>query len=440
MTRRVISMPYVDPLAAFAPFRDAPMSLLLHSCGPHPAARWSYLLAAPVARLDDGDALAKARDWLRGDTEVHDTPFPWGAAGFLAYECGAAFDESAPRPRPSRLPRMALGLYDVVITFDNATRTAMVTYRDDSARAKAEAIIVHLGADAPSDHPAPGAIAPLDPASTYCDQVAALVERIRAGELYQANISRRFAGTLAGGDHPYALFTRLCRQSPAPFCAYMRLSDAALISNSPERFVSAHRVGEDLIARSSPIKGTRPRHADPARDRTLADELAASIKDRAENLMILDLMRNDLARVSAAGSVHVTQYQTIETFANAHHMVSTVESRLKNGADAFDLLRAAFPAGSITGAPKVKAMELIDTFEAAPREANYGSLAWFGPDGAMDSSVLIRTATCTPRDGGWDVGFRVGGGITSDSDPEEEAQETETKARSLLRAIRGLHT
>ena len=436
MTRRVISIPYVDPLAAFAPFRDAPMSLLLHSCGPHPEARWSYLLAGPFARLDDGDALAKARDWLRGDAENHETPFPWGAAGFLAYECGAAFDEAAPRPRPSRLPRMALGLYDVVIAFDNATRTAMATYRDDGARAKAEAIIARLGADASMDQPAPGAIAPLDSASTYCAQVAGLVERIRAGELYQANISRRFAGALAEGDHPYALFTRLCRQSPAPFCAYMRLPDAALVSNSPERFVSV-RNG---VARTSPIKGTRPRDADPTRDKTLADELAASIKDRAENLMILDLMRNDLARVSAAGSVRVTQYQAIETFANAHHMVSTVESRLKSGADAFDLLRAAFPAGSITGAPKVKAMELIDTFEAAPREANYGSLAWFGPDGAMDSSVLIRTATCTPRDGGWDVGFRVGGGITSDSDPEEEAQETETKARSLLRAIRGFDT
>lgn len=435
MTQRAIPIPYVDPLAAFAPFRDTPMSLLLHSCGPHPAARWSYLLAAPVARLAD-DGLATARDWLRSDGEDHETPFPWGAAGFLAYEIGAAFDEAAPQPRPSRLPRMALGLYDVVVAFDTATRTAMATFRDDGARVKAVEIVARLGVAAVDDYRARGAVAAVDSMAAYGDQVATLVKRIRAGELYQANISRRFAGTLADGDHPYALFTRLCRQSPAPFCAYMRLTDAAIVSNSPERFVSV-RNG---VARTSPIKGTRPRHTDPERDGALAAELAASTKDRAENLMILDLMRNDLARVSAPGSVRVTQYQAIETFANAHHMVSTVESRLKEGADAFDLLCAAFPAGSITGAPKVKAMELIDAFEAAPREANYGSLAWFGPDGAMDSSVLIRTATCTPRDGGWDVGFRVGGGITSDSDPEEEARETETKALSLLQAIRGYDT
>jgi para-aminobenzoate synthetase component I len=440
MTDNVIPIPYVDPLAAFAPFRDEPMSLLLHSCGPHPAARWSFLLVAPVACLNDGDGLEGARDWLRGNVEESETPFPWGAAGFLAYELGASFDEAAPRPRASRLPRMALGLFDVVIAFDHATRTAMATYRYEGARAKATELIARLGAETSEELASCGVITSVDPAATYREQVRALAERIRAGELYQANISRRFAGTLAAGDHPYALFARLCRQSPAPFCAYMRLPDAAIVSNSPERFLSVRNEVGALIARSSPIKGTRPRHAEPQLDKALADDLAASVKDRAENLMILDLMRNDLSRVSVPGSVRVTQYQAIETFANAHHMVSTVESRLKPGADAFDLLRAAFPAGSITGAPKVKAMELIDACETAPREANYGSLAWFGPDGAMDSSVLIRTATCTPRDGCWDVGFRVGGGITSDSDPEEEAQETETKARSLLRAIRGFET
>ncbi len=436
MTDTAVRIPYVDPLAAFAPFRDEPMCMLLHGCGAHPAARWSYLLAAPREVTND---LGVAQDWLRESVASAASPFPWGVAGFLAYELGATFNEAAPSPRPSHLPRMALGLYDVVMAFDHATRTAMATFRDESVRGKATDVIARLGSAEVGVHNARGVIAPIDSTAVYRDQVAILVERIRAGELYQANISRRFAGTLAAGDHPYALFTRLCRQSPAPFCAYMRLADAAIVSNSPERFVSVRNDG-GLIARTSPIKGTRPRDGDAGRDAALAAELAASVKDRAENLMILDLMRNDLARVSTAGSVRVTQYQAIETFANAHHMVSTVESRLKSGADAFDLLRAGFPPGSITGAPKVKAMELIDAMEEAPREANYGSLAWFAPGGAMDSSVLIRTATCTPRDGGWDVGFRVGGGITSDSDPDEEAQETETKARSLLRAIRGFDT
>jgi para-aminobenzoate synthetase component 1 len=203
----------------------------------------------------------------------------------------------------------------------------------------------------------------------YEAAVAQVIERIVGGEIFQANIARAWTGRLAAGAHPFDLFARLRADSPAPFSAYLRLPGRALVSNSPERFlkVSARDGGGDLTIETRPIKGTRPRGADQAEDARLMAELSASAKDRAENLMIVDLMRNDLARVSPPGSVAVPELFKVETFANVHHLVSTVTARLAPGLAAPDLLRAAFPPGSITGAPKVQAMKVIAELETAAR-------------------------------------------------------------------------
>ncbi|HQT55207.1 MAG TPA: anthranilate synthase component I family protein, partial [Phenylobacterium sp.] len=219
--------------------------------------------------------------------------------------------------------------------------------------------------------------------------------------------------------------------SAAPFAAYLRLAGLAVVSNSPERFVQVAAGG---AAETRPIKGTRPRGATADDDASLSAELAVSLKDRAENLMIVDLMRNDLARVCAPGSVKVPELFAVESFVNVHHLVSTVSGRLAAGRTAIDLLKAAFPPGSITGAPKVQAMKLISQLES-PRGPYCGSLFWAGADGAFDSSVLIRTAACVQDGQGWAIEARAGAGIVADSEPRAERIETQDKIAALARAM-----
>jgi para-aminobenzoate synthetase component 1 len=261
--------------------------------------------------------------------------------------------------------------------------------------------------------------------------VADVVARIGAGEIFQANIARGWAGRLAAGARPFDLFARLAGESAAPFAAYARWPGLALVSNSPERFLSAHADGR---VETRPIKGTRPRSDDPDEDAYLAAELTDSAKDRAENLMIVDLMRNDLSRVSVPGSVRVPDLWRLETFANVHHLVSTVTGKLQPGVGALDLMAAAFPPGSVTGAPKVQAMRVIAAHEA-PRGPYCGSVFWAGFDGAFDSSVLIRTAAFVEDGQGWRFEARAGAGIVADSDPPMESDETEAKIAAIARAF-----
>jgi para-aminobenzoate synthetase component 1 len=261
--------------------------------------------------------------------------------------------------------------------------------------------------------------------------VAQVKVAIAAGEIFQANIARAWRGRLGADDTPFAAFTRLVAASPAPFSAYWRLPGRALVSHSPERFVSV-RGG---VVETQPIKGTAARSADPEVDARAAAALLASAKDRAENLMIVDLMRNDLARVCEAGSVRVSALCALQSFAAVHHLVSTVTGRLRGGADAADLLAAAFPPGSITGAPKAQAMKVIARHEAEPRGPWCGSLFWAGFDGDLDSSVLIRTAAFTGGPGGWNFRVQAGAGIVADSEPVAERAEAKVKARGLLDAL-----
>ncbi|MFI5372416.1 MAG: anthranilate synthase component I family protein, partial [Candidatus Eisenbacteria bacterium] len=279
---------------------------------------------------------------------------------------------------------------------------------------------------------------PLTPHCTFTpERYRAAVEEVKhaiaAGDLFQANLSQRW--TLPTGDTDpsvvaLALFESLDLSSPAPYAAYLGATDHAVVSASPERFLELR--GRRVETR--PIKGTRPRGADEAEDTRLRHELLESAKDRAENVMIVDVLRNDLGRVCEPGSVSTPVLCELETFAQVHHLVSTVTGDLAPGRDAFDLLDACFPGGSITGAPKIRAMELIDALEPVRRHVAFGSIGYLDWRGDADWNIAIRTALVTERD----IHFAAGGGITADSDPEAEYQETLHKAEGMRRALERL--
>jgi para-aminobenzoate synthetase component 1 len=453
-----------DPLDVAAHHAERDFAALLLSDG-GPEARWSYLVLEPetVVSLPSGAGAAVGdalRRLLAGPATRIDggPPFQGGVVGLLAYEAGDA-GQGLELARDPDWPDEVLARARSLLAFDHHARevVAVGSGADDDeagqAMARAGAWLdagvasadgapqtvcgPRLGRpDEPGDDEAGfGSFAPERSGAAYEAAVASTVERIGLGELYQANIARAWGGTLASGVAPFDVFRRLVSVSPAPFSAYLRLPGRALISHSPERFV---RVGPDgRTVETRPIKGTRPRHADPDRDAALARALVESAKDRAENLMIVDLMRNDLGRVCAPGSVEVSGLCELESFPHVHHLVSTVHGRLAPGRDAADLLAATFPPGSITGAPKRAAMQRIAALEP-PRGPWCGSLFWSGWDGAMDSSVLIRTAALvqTPG-GGWRFRACAGAGIVADSDPGAERAETEDKIAGLRRAFTG---
>ena len=249
------------------------------------------------------------------------------------------------------------------------------------------------------------------------------------GDIFQANLSHCFSIERPPHYDPLGFYLLLREQSPAPFGAYLDCGSLVIASNSPERFLELDHKG-GIEAR--PIKGTARRSPDPEQDRALAHELLQSEKDRAENTMIVDLLRNDLSRVAQSGSVRVPTLCGLETYANVHHLVSVVEAHLKPTHDAIDLIRATFPGGSITGAPKIKAMEIIAREEQIPRGVYCGSIGYIAFDGGMDLSIAIRTALFTKDE----IRFSVGGGITALSNPEAEYRETLIKAERLFKAFR----
>ena len=262
--------------------------------------------------------------------------------------------------------------------------------------------------------------------SGYLDAVRRVRDYIFAGDIFQANLSQRFEAPLH--ESPWAFYSRLRTRNPAPFAAFLETPDASVISASPERFLHVDRKG---FVETRPIKGTRPRGVGPEHDAALGQALAESAKDRAENLMIVDLMRNDLSRVCAPRTVRVSELFSLERYATVHHLVSTVVGQLEPGYDALHLLRAAFPGGSITGAPKLRAMEIIAELEPSQRSVYCGSIGYWSVTGDLDTSIAIRTAVA--RNGR--VYFSAGGGIVADSDPEQEYRETIDKARALIDAL-----
>jgi para-aminobenzoate synthetase component 1 len=435
----ILTAPWREPAWALAPFRDEPYACALITGG---AGRWSYLLRAPdetfsLSAADPADpfmALTRLAG-PRAPTDPEGPPFQGGVVGLAAYELGDRVE--ALGLARTDWPDLACARYPALLAFDHHGRQVLAIGRGDTeAEAAARAREALAWLEAPTaDRVSPAtALCPdlaASDADAYEAAVAQVVERIVGGEIFQANIARAWTGRLTPGADPFDLFVRLRDKSPAPFSAYLRLPGRAVVSNSPERFLKLDPAG---AIETRPIKGTRPRGRDPTEDAALAAQLLASDKDRAENLMIVDLMRNDLARVSPAGSVRVPELFKVESFANVHHLVSTVTARLAEGRSVADLLRASFPPGSITGAPKVQAMKVIAGLEP-PRGPYCGSLFWAGFDGAFDSSVLIRTVGLVADEEGWRLEARAGAGIVADSDPRGERLETEAKIAALKRAL-----
>lgn len=460
-----IDIPYRDPFAAFHAFADAPFCAFLDSAAAgDPRARFSYICADPFhvitadgagTKVDGREvagtpfqvlarALAAHADAPAPRAEDGAMPFTGGAAGFLGYDLGRHL-ERLPAPRAGRppVPEMAMGLYDVVLAFDHVEKRACLfssglpetdpAARRRRAEARAAAALERL-ASATATAPAPdwsvtGRFTPDQPRAAVETSVARVIEYIRAGDIFQANLTQQMRAPLPAGLTDLQLYARLRAVSPTPFAAFLRCGpELAVLSASPERFLSLDAEGR---VETRPIKGTRRRAADPAADAALAAELVASVKDRAENLMIVDLMRNDLSRVSRVGSVKVPVLCGLETFANVHHLVSVVESRLREGLGPVELLTACFPGGSITGAPKIRAMEIIHDLEPAARGPYCGVIAWLGFDGAMDSSIVIRTLVLN----GGEAAAQAGGGIVADSDPAAEYEESLAKAAALIAAL-----
>lgn len=421
--------PWRDPLEVLAPLADEPHCLALLSDGSE-FGRWSYVCWAPVAEIHD---LASLRDALgrRADQGSHDPdhpPFRGGAAGLATYEWGSQIDPAMPGG-DSGWPPLSAGLYEQLLAFDHQRRRVWAI-GEDAAQARRAAEALRAAPQPEADFAAATFMA-VESDWEHAFAVGQVKAAIARGDFFQSNIARRWTGRLHRRRRPFDALVRLGRASPAPFAGYLRLPGLAVVSNSPERFLRVDPKGE---VGTRPIKGTRPRGSTPERDLALAKELLASAKDRAENLMIVDLMRNDLARACRPGTVKVQGFCALESFANVHHLVSTVTGQLALGEDAVGLFALASPPGSVTGAPKIEAMKAIARHEP-PRGPYCGSLFWAGFDGALDSNVLIRTAAFCEDARGWRFETRAGGGITSDSDPAEEVRETLAKIAALRSAF-----
>ena len=454
---RIPRLDAVAPMDAAEAFRDLPGLGLLESARPGRTGRWSFLTADPVAVVDapaEGpDPFAEARALLaRMDAGAADgpgtSPFAGGLVGYLGYDLGRRFEHlPSIAPVDQHLPVMRLALHDWAIAWDRRTRTAWLGVRTvdgDTGRTsrRVREVLRRLDAldrgELPVRDPASDALAPtaFRSGTSHAEWITG-VEAVRAaigrGEIYQANLTRRREAPF-GGD-PWPLFRRLRTGDPALFAGYLDLGPSpatgaprALLSASPEPFLSVD--GEGIVS-TDPIKGTRRRGRTRDEDRALARELLASRKDQAENVMIVDVLRNDLGRVCEPGSVRVPRLLRLERTAAVQHLVTTVTGHLRADADAFDLLAAAFPGGSITGAPKIRAMEIIEGLEPVRRGPYCGAIAWLGPDGRLGSSILIRTFVAD----GERMTLHVGGGITWRSDPQGEWDETVVKARGPLSSI-----
>jgi para-aminobenzoate synthetase component I len=465
--------PAPEPAQVFARLAALPHVLFFDSALKHPTlGRYSFVMADPYEWIwarrrrvqlsresrprEPADPFAVLEERLAryaSDTIPDLPPFQGGAAGLFGYDLCHHL-ERLPRPRfdEFEVPDLAVGLYDWVVAFDHAVgrawlistgfpeleprqrmqraqkRAAAVRRRLESAPMVPRTASGSAVGDLAPRFPVPGfdsLVSSFDRAG-YLATVARAIEYVHAGDCFQVNLAQRLLYPHTGSA--YELYGRLRERNPAPFAGYLDLGDFVIASASPERFLRLH-AGE---VQARPIKGTRPRGETVADDERRRNELTASGKDRAENIMIVDLLRNDLGRVCRYGSVRVPALCRVESYQHVHHLVSEITGRLWDGRNAIDLLRAAFPGGSVTGAPKIRAMEIIAELEPTARGPYCGSLGYIGFDGNMDTSILIRTFTAGRA---W-LQFPVGGGIVADSVPEREYEETWHKAEGLLRALR----
>jgi anthranilate synthase component 1 len=356
-------------------------------------------------------------------------PFLGGWFLYLGYELAGEVEPKLNLPAGPDLVAGAFRVRAAAIYDHERGETWLVA--EPGAEAELEALGERLK-PLPAEPPELPALPPLtlteeDP-ERYLAAVRRALEYIAAGDIYQANLARAWTTHLPAGVSAASLYARLRRSNPGPFAGLAALPGLSVLSTSPERLVAA-REG---IVETRPIAGTRPRRGD---DASVREELRANAKEQAEHVMLLDLERNDIGRLSVGGSVEVDEYMTIESYAHVHHIVSNVRGRLRAGVTPGAIVRALFPGGTITGCPKVRCMQIIAELEGAARGAYTGSFGYLGRDGRLDLNILIRTATVRGAGAGAELSLRAGAGIVADSDPERELDETRAKARGLLRAL-----
>ncbi len=454
----------MTPLDAFELIKDGQFSFFLDSgMDPHKLGRYSFIGSDPFLVLktrgsditisqgnkkrsltgnpfDEVDNLLKT---YRLDFHASPVPFIGGAVGYFSYDL-CHFIERLPSTAVDdlKLPGCYLGFYDLILAFDNLEDKAYIistgfpemkgAKRMDRAAKRLSELKNKLAKTSGSSTGVSMMYksSPIDKEilkgnfthQEYVKAVEKARQYIIAGDIFEVNLSQRFEAELS--ITPYDLYRRLRQINPAPFACYLGFGEVSVVSASPERFL---RLRGDWVE-TRPIKGTRPRGRTPQEDEELANELLNSPKDRAENIMIVDLERNDLGRVCRYGTVKVTELTILEVFPTIFHLTSTVIGRLREGKNGIDLLRATFPGGSITGAPKVRAMEIIDELEPTRRSVYTGSIGYLGFNGDLDLNIAIRTFLVK----GGRAYFQVGGAVVYDSEPENEYQETLDKARALV--------
>ncbi|MGO2148134.1 MULTISPECIES: aminodeoxychorismate synthase component I [Halomonas] len=448
------TLPYsLDPLHLFNALRQRPGAVLLDSGRPAATGRYDIMSSDPLATLEvdvsgksalTSDYLEVSalppddgffqQQWLldqlpsrisaQGLHAQHDhLPFMGGLIGYWGYDLGRQPLASTHQPNATRLPQARLGLYDWCITLDHETQQAWLI----ATAQRREQVLQWLSQPAVNREPfilTEPFQAELN-RSEYSKRFQAVQRYIRAGDCYQINLAQRLSAAYQGDE--WQAYLRLRNATPTPFSGFMAWGDQALLSLSPERFIQCRNGAVE----TRPIKGTRPRGATKEEDIALANQLMSSTKDRAENVMIVDLLRNDLGRVCKPGTIHVPQLCQLESYPNVHHLVSVVQGQLAPGASPLTLLAAAFPGGSITGAPKIRAMEIIAELEPCQRSAYCGSMGYVDIRGSMDTSITIRTLVA---DAG-KLHVWGGGGLVADSALEEEYVETLDKIRHLIKAL-----
>ena len=454
--RSLHSLPH--PAQLMPAFLGMPFPVLLDGAMPGaPGSRFSYLSADPFLVVRSrGSRVSLLRNGVLEETEgdpwafmkasLNDyrverrpglPPFQGGVIGYWGYDLGRHLERLPSLADDDLgLPELYLGFYDWVLAHDGDTGVSYLisTGLPDGSERRAEereAEIMDRLASAPSAEPADvAAYCPADLRSNFSrESYMAAVERVKdyltAGDAYQVNLSQRFQSPYAGD--PWPLYLRLREANPAPFAAYLGFPEMQVLSASPEEFLGL----DGGRVRVRPIKGTRPVGATDCETAALAAELLASEKERAENVMIVDLIRNDIGRVCRIGSVEVPSLFAVEQHPTVLHLVSTITGELREGADAIDLLQACFPGGSVTGAPKVRAMEIIEELEPVRRGVYCGAIGYVSFSGDMGTSIAIRTLVLA----GGQAYLQAGGGIVADSEPEAEYEETLHKARGLRMAL-----
>ncbi|MBS4685725.1 aminodeoxychorismate synthase component I [Aeromonas sobria] len=437
----------------FAHLQHQPWAMLLESAGPLGADNGFDIISAdPLATLETRDQittitrhgessehhedplalLAHTQQQLLGELDLCATrlPFIGGALGLFGYDLGRRFERLPVQAAADiAVPDMAVGIYDWALLRDVATGDwQLVHWGDEAGLAKRLAWLEQQQAKPAPAFALQGAWQSNMSRAEYGEKFARIQAYLAAGDCYQINLTQRFSAPYQGDE--WQAYCLLAAANKAPFSAFIRLPDSALLSLSPERFL----LLDGRHIETKPIKGTRPRHPDPATDQQVARELAQADKDRSENLMIVDLLRNDIGRVSRPGSVSVPHLFMVESFPAVHHLVSTIHGELDARWQGVDLLRACFPGGSITGAPKIRAMAIIEELEPQRRNAYCGSIGYLSQHGRIDTSICIRTLIAEAgRLHCW-----AGGGIIADSDADSEYQETYDKVARILPPLSAL--